>query len=176
MATTPVLVVHGGAGAWQPEFLEDAARGIQAALTAGWKQLVDGSALDAVEAAVAALEDDETFNAGRGSCLTSDGRVQMDAMIMDGATLNAGALACVERIRNPVRAARQILEHSPHVLFAGPDAERLAEQLGLALCDNDELMTDRQRQRLRNTQDTVGAVALDAVGNLAAATSTGGMV
>jgi L-asparaginase / beta-aspartyl-peptidase len=175
VATAPVLVVHGGAGAWQPELLGAAANGIHAALTAGWERLRDGTAVDAVEAAVAALEDDETFNAGRGSCLTSDGRVQMDALIMDGGTLAAGAVACVERLRNPVRAARQILEHSPHVLFAGADAERLAEQLGLTLCDNEALITDRQRRRLSDSQDTVGAVALDAAGGLAAATSTGGM-
>ena len=122
----PVLVVHGGAGAWPPELRQDAARGIRAALRAGWQRLQAGTALDAVEAAVAAMEDDETFNAGRGSCLTADGRVQMDALIMDGGTLDAGAVACVERIRNPIRAARRILEGSPHVLFAGLWHLRLA--------------------------------------------------
>ncbi len=167
------LLVHGGAGAWPDELRPAAAAGIRAALAAGWAQLErGGSALDAVEAAVAAMEDDETFNAGRGSCLTSDGRVQMDSLIMDGATLNAGAVACVERLPNPVRAARQILHASPHVLFAGPDAERLAERLGLPLCDNHALIVERRRRELG---DTVGAVALDASGNLACATSTGGM-
>lgn len=174
MPVAPVLVVHGGAGAWDPSYLEAAARGIRAALSAGWAQLERGSALDGVEAAVAALEDDETFNAGLGSCLTADGRVQMDALIMDGA-LNAAAVACVERIRNPIRAARQIMRHSPHVLFAGVDAERLAERLGVSLCDNSELIVERQLRRLGGVQDTVGAVALDAAGNVAAATSTGGM-
>jgi len=170
---SPVLLVHGGAGAWPAGLRETASRGIRAALEAGWRRLNDGSsAVDAVEAAVASMEDDETFNAGRGSCLTRDGRVQMDALIMDGATLGAGAVACVERLRNPVRAARKIMEGSPHVLFAGVDAERLAEKLGLELCDNEELVTPRRRREL---SDTVGAVALDAAGALAAATSTGGM-
>ncbi len=197
------MLVHGGAGVSQRKPRKDALKGVRAALDAGWRALAGGgSALDAVEAAVVVLEDNETFNAGRGSCLTADGRVQMDALIMDGATLDAGAVACVERLCNPIRAARKILAHSPHVLFAGPDAERLAEQLGLPLCDSEELITDRQRKRLAATLrsgplqgphraspsptrtanvgeeqlgDTVGAVALDAAGNLAAGTSTGGM-
>lgn len=177
MTNAPVLLVHGGAGAWAPEHAEICERGIGAALAAGWQQLSeDGTAVDAVEAAVAAMEEDETFNAGRGSCLTSTGRVQMDALIMDGQSLDAGAVACVERLRNPIRAARLILAHSPHVLFAGADAERLAQQLGLELCDNAELITDRRRADVdRLGQDTVGAVALDAAGHLASATSTGGM-
>ncbi len=178
----PILLVHGGAGVWQRKPRKQAARGIRAALDSGWATLADGrSALEAVEAAVIALENDETFNAGYGSCLTADGRVQMDALIMDGASLEAGAVACVERLRNPIRAARLILEHSPHVLFAGRDAEALAVELGLELCSNADLITERQRKRLRahatdRSGDTVGAVALDAQGTLASATSTGGMV
>src|SRR5205823_2124104 len=130
--TRSIVVVHGGAGEWPQELAAAARAGIRAALRAGWSALEGGgSATDAVEAAVTALEDDETFNAGRGSCLTSDGRVQMDALIMDGATLDAGAVACVERIRNPVRLARKILDQRQHILYAGPDAERLAQQLGL---------------------------------------------
>ncbi|HLG74576.1 MAG TPA: isoaspartyl peptidase/L-asparaginase [Chloroflexota bacterium] len=177
MARGPIVLVHGGAGAWDAGYLPAVRAGITAALEAGWEQLSSGrTAVDAVEAAVAALEDDETFNAGRGSCLTSDGRVQMDALIMDGATLDAGAVACVERLRNPIRAARALLEHGPHMLFVGPDAERAAEQLGLELCHNAELITERRRLDAAGAaQDTVGAVALDAAGNLACATSTGGM-
>jgi beta-aspartyl-peptidase (threonine type) len=180
VSARPVLVVHGGAGAWAPELAPDAGAGIRAALRAGWQALDGGgSALDAVEAAVAAMEDDETFNAGRGSCLTSDGRVQMDALIMDGATLEAGAAACVAQVRNPIRLARAILRQGRHVLFAGPDADRLAQSFGMELCANEELITERQRQRWREAltggQDTVGAVAVDATGNVASATSTGGM-
>ncbi len=175
MPAVPTLLVHGGAGNWPAEYRAAARQGIHAALNAGWERLAGGgSALDAVEAAVAALEDDPTFNAGRGSCLTSDGRIQMDALIVDGATLNAGAVACVERLRNPIRAARLILGQGEHVLFVGPDAERLAAELGASLCDPAELMTERRRAEL-GVHDTVGAVALDAAGNLASATSTGGM-
>ena len=169
-----MLVVHGGAGAAARD--AGCEQGIQSAIEAGWAILrAGGSALDAVETAVAGMEDDPVFNAGYGSCLTSDGRLQMDALIMEGATLRAGAVACVERVRNPIRLARRILETSPHVLFAGPGADRLAEALGLELCANEALITDRARQRLQLAGDTVGAVALDAAGNLAAATSTGGM-
>src|SRR5581483_410412 len=127
MAVRPVLLVHGGAGAWPLELAVDCSRGIRAALAAGWAVLDrGGSALDAAEAAVVSMEDDETFNAGRGSCLTSDGRVQMDALIVDGRTLEAGGVALTERLRNPIQAARLVLDHSPHVLLAGPEAEAFA--------------------------------------------------
>jgi len=180
VSSKPRLVVHGGAGAWAAELASAAGAGIRAALAAGWRALdEDGSALDGVEAAVTALENNEIFNAGRGSCLTSDGRVQMDTLIMDGETLEAGAVACVERVRNPIHLARAILAQGKHVLYAGHDAERLAEALGFELCDNEELVTDRQRRHWRELQaggqDTVGAVAVDARGNVASATSTGGM-
>jgi L-asparaginase / beta-aspartyl-peptidase len=149
-----------------------------------------------VEAAVTLLEDDETFDAGRGSFLTRDGRVQLDALLMDGATLRVGAVACVERLRNPIQAARLVLERSPHVYFVGQGAEDFAREQGIELIENQELVLDRERLRLAKAQereragipdltfegtqppadshDTVGAVALDAAGNLAAATSTGG--
>ena len=172
------------------DVIEDHRRGVQSALQIGWKVLASGgSALKAVEEAVVVMEDDETFDAARGSFLTADGRVQMDALIMDGATLRAGGVGCVERIRNPIRAARLILSESPHVYFVGQGAEQFVAGLGIELIDNDELIIDRERKRLAEAKakaaagerdktfaghDTVGAVALDSSGHLAAATSTGG--
>ncbi|MCI0354934.1 MAG: isoaspartyl peptidase/L-asparaginase, partial [Acidobacteria bacterium] len=165
--------------------------GVRQAMAAAWKVLErGGSAVDAVETAVVVMEDDETFDAGRGSFLTRDGRVQLDAFLMDGATLRAGGVGCVERLRNPIRAARKVLDESPHVYFVGSGAEQFAAEHGIALCDNRELVLEREVARLREVQvqppslqpqefgptishDTVGAVALDAQGNLAAATSTG---
>jgi len=166
--------------------------GVRHALAAGWRVLErGGSSVDAVEEAVVMMEDDETFDAGRGSFLNRDGKVQLDALIMDGATLRAGGVGCVERLRNPVRAARKILSESPHVYFVGEGAERFAAEHGVALCRNEDLIIPREVERLRAYQtqtssggddlfapaishDTVGAVALDRDGNIAAATSTGG--
>lgn len=168
--------------------------GVRNAVAAGWHILKNGgSALDAVEEAVVIMENDETFDAGRGSFLNSAGKVQLDAFIMDGATLRAGGVGCVERLRNPVRAARKILNDSIHVYFVGAGAERFASEQGLLLCDNDQLIIRREIDRLREFQskaspqsmdlfdparshDTVGAVALDCAGNLAVATSTGGTI
>src|SRR2546422_4973879 len=166
--------------------------GVRNAIERGWQALSSGgSALDAVEEAVVIMEDDETFDAGRGSFLNRDGKVQLDALIMDGSTLRAGGVGCVERLRNPVRAARKILSESPHVYFVGEGAERFAAEHGVALCRNEDLIIPREVERLRAYQtqssiggddlfapaishDTVGAVALDRDGNIAAATSTGG--
>jgi beta-aspartyl-peptidase (threonine type) len=166
--------------------------GVRNALAAGWQTLLrGGSAVDAVEQAVSVMEDDETFDAGRGSFLNRDGKVQMDAFIMDGATLRGGGVGCVERLRNPIRAARQILSNSPHVYFVGEGAELFAQEHGIELCRNEDLIIPREVERLRQYQseaaghgnelfapaishDTVGAVALDRVENIAAATSTGG--
>src|ERR1700690_63229 len=192
MATDPVLVVHSGAWAMPADMVEAHIRGVNNALTAGWRVLErGGSALDAVEEAVVVMEDDETFDAGRGSFLNRDGKVQLDAFIMDGATLRGGGVGCVERLRNPVRAARKILSDSPHVYFVAEGAERFAAECGIQLCRNEDLIIPREVERLREFQarsadakvdlfaptishDTVGAVALDRSGNIAAATSTGG--
>lgn len=166
--------------------------GVRNAAAAGWQVLErGGSALDAVEEAVVVLEDDETFDAGRGSFLNRDGKVQLDAFIMDGSTLRGGGVGCVERLRNPVRAARKILSDSTHVYFVAEGAERFAAEHGIALCRNEDLIIPREVERLREYQaqasthgndlfapaishDTVGAVALDRDGNIAASTSTGG--
>ena len=191
------------------DMVEAHIRGVNYALAAGWRVLAGGgSALDAVEEAVVIMEDDETFDAGLGSFLNRDGRVQLDALIMDGSTLRAGGVGCVERLRNPVRAARKILSESPHIYFVGEGAEKFAAEHGVPLCSNDELIIPREVERLRDYQtkihasgaknapeighppgsdlfagepddptishDTVGAVALDRGGNIAAATSTGG--
>jgi L-asparaginase / beta-aspartyl-peptidase len=188
----PVLVVHGGAWAIPDDMVEGHLNGVRNAMAAGWRVLErGGTALDAVEEAVVIMEDDETFDAGRGSFLNRDGKVQLDALIMDGATLRAGGVGCVERLRNPVRAARKILSDSPHVYFVADGAERFAAEHGIPLCRNEDLIIPREVERLREFQsrsadakvdlfaptishDTVGAVALDGDGNIAAATSTGG--
>ncbi len=172
-------------------------RGIARALDAGYAVLDGGgSSVEAVEAAVVVMEDDETFDAGRGSFLTRDGRVQLDALLMNGENLRTGGVACVERLPNPIRAARLVLEESPHVYFVGVGAERFAMSHGMKLCDNMDLVIPREQRRLYAAQeaemkgerdttfsgadssldshDTVGAVALDRAGNLAAGTSTGG--
>jgi beta-aspartyl-peptidase (threonine type) len=189
-------VIHGGAWAMPDDMVEAHLHGVRNALAAGWRVLDRGGpALDAVEEAVVVMEDDETFDAGRGSFLNRDGKVQLDALIMDGATLRAGGVGCVERLRNPVRAARKILSESPHVYFVAEGAERFAAEHGIPLCRNEDLIIPREVERLRKYQqeaaheptndgndlfapsishDTVGAVALDRDGNIAAATSTGG--
>src|SRR6266851_3813654 len=129
--------------------------GVRNALAAGWEVLNrGGAALDAVEEAVVIMEDDEAFDAGRGSFLNREGKVQLDALIMDGATLRAGGVGCVEHLANPVRAARKVLSESPHVYFVAEGAERFAEEHGITLCKNEDLIIPREKERLRIFQST----------------------
>lgn len=203
------LIVHGGAGDVAPDRVEAAQAGCKKAVLAGWHILLEGgSALDAVEAAVRALEDNPEFNAGTGACLNSDGNIELDAGMMDGAHLRVGAVADVERIKNPITLARKVLT-SPHVLLVGRGAEQFAREQGIEQCALEDLVTKRQydawqEERVRRESEeprfirrevhfspshsmkqeadgsfeehgTVGAVALDLSGALAAATSTGGI-
>ena len=181
VARVPTLIVHGGAGANPEEGLEEFREGVRAAVRAGWRVLgADGSALDAVEAAVRSLEDHPRFNAGHGSVLTEAGTVEMDASIMEGDRLACGAVAGVSRVANPITLARRVMEDGQHVLMIGDGAHALARSIGLPDCDPDLLITDRQRIRLAahltDSRGTVGAVAVDRHGTVAAATSTGGMI
>jgi L-asparaginase / beta-aspartyl-peptidase len=211
------IVAHGGAGAVGPAAERpERRRGMMAAIQQGAKILRDdGSALEAVIATVAALEDHPMFNAGYGSLLNSEGNVEMDASVMvaepvvsDGAapgkrsarnsshdeyTVSAGAVAAVSRVRNPVVLARAVMEHSPHVLMAGPGAESFARKVGVRIVRPEQMVTERARERWRARMQqadafraesaaraaighgTVGAVAVDAYGAIAAATSTGGV-
>ncbi len=194
----PVIVVHGGAGAWNPERSQHGLEGVKKAAKTGFEILKHGgSAVDSVMEAVAVMEDGGTFNAGYGSSLNIDKRVEMEASIMDGKTLQAGAVGLLEDIRNPVRLARIVMEKTDHVFVVGEGAEKLAETFNL---ERREPITElrlkyyeKQRKallegklklpRLANlvknypelfSLETVGAVALDKEGNVAAATSTGG--
>jgi beta-aspartyl-peptidase (threonine type) len=212
------LVIHGGAGVivrekLPPELEAQYRADLQKALAAGYAILAaGGSALDAVVAAIRPLEDSPLFNAGKGAVLNADGQCELDASIMDGRTLAAGAIAGVSRIKNPITLARAVMEKSPHVMFSGTGAERFAEQLGgIELVPNEYFQTERRREELERAQakeksernrhsalghpsgllfttldengtpdrerkwGTVGCVALDQRGNLAAGTSTGGM-
>jgi beta-aspartyl-peptidase (threonine type) len=191
------LVVHGGAGNWDLERETVVLEGVKRAMHAGLSILkVEGSALDAVTAAVVALEDDRNFNAGTGSTLNIEGEVEMDACVMDGPALRAGAVACLARVKNPILVARRVLERTEHVMLSGEGAKRFARAMGFA--DYDPVTAERRsdykkkRKLITNAKaplahgdlllahpelggGTVGAVALDEEGNFAAATSTGGV-
>jgi beta-aspartyl-peptidase (threonine type) len=202
------LVIHGGAGTilkanMTPELEKQYLDKLSEALMAGHKILKDGGpGLDAVEAAIRILEDSPLFNAGKGAVFTNEGVNELDASIMDGATLKAGAVAGVKRIKNPISLARLVMEKSPHVLMAREGAEAFAKQNGVELVDPKYFFTEKrwkelqeakkaeeQKSNTNKTTDrkpnpskssekkfgTVGAVALDKAGNLAAGTSTGGM-
>jgi len=195
----PVIVVHGGAGAWETERWKSGLAGVKKAARTGFKVLKTGeSALDAVEAAVMCMEDNPIFNAGLGSTLALDKRIEMEASIMDGRTLNAGAVGLLKDIKNPVHLARIVMEKTDHVFLVADGAEKLADLYGLE--KRNPLTELRLRywreltQKLKNGEmeslpkltellkshpnlfetDTVGAVALDKNGDTAAATSTGG--
>jgi len=185
--TRPVIAIHGGAGTIRRGGMTsgEAQRYrtvLEQALRTGYEILkADGSSLDAVIAAVVVMEDSPLFNAGRGAVYNNDAGHELDAAVMDGATLRAGAVTCVRRIRNPVLAARAVMERSPHVLLAAGGAERFARHQGLAMVPATYFGTRRRLLALKKAQrneaeqhGTVGAVALDASGSLAAATSTGG--
>jgi len=202
---TIAIIVHGGAWDIPPALHADHLAGCRAAAGAGWAILAaGGSALDAVEAAVRVMEDAPVFDAGRGSHLNRDGVVELDAGMMDGRTLRAGAVASLTRIANPISLARRVLHDSEHVFLVGAGAESFAVEAGIALCDPADLVIERERlmweeRRRAGTEvsamfgqdaadtvgadtvgadtvgaDTVGAVALDAAGNLAVGNSTGG--
>jgi beta-aspartyl-peptidase (threonine type) len=180
------ILVHGGAGQVARERYERLRAGVRAAADAGNAVLeADGSALDAVVAAVQVLEDDPEFNAGTGAALTRDGTVETDASVMDGETRRVGAVAAVPDLANPIVLARAVLDAGEHVILAGPAAWQFASELGITPAPPGSLITERARQRLREAQaacareregGTVGAVARDGRGGLAAATSTGGVV
>ncbi|GAA4499233.1 isoaspartyl peptidase/L-asparaginase [Hymenobacter ginsengisoli] len=184
------LVIHGGAvtmkpGELSPEEEATQREGLTEALQAGWEILHrGGSALDAVEAVVRCLEDNEHFNAGRGSGLTQQGEVNMDAAIMDGRTLKAGAVSAVPYVQNPITLARAVMEASPHVCLSELGALELALEKGLPVKPPSYFITEKTRQQWLDIvqkegkmamHDTVGAVALDQAGNVAVATSTGGI-
>ena len=188
------IAVHGGAGVMPgaeltPERRRAFHEGLEAALRAGYAVMeAGGGSLDAVVAAVKVLEDDPLFNAGRGSVLAANGRHELDASIMDGRDLRAGSVTGVQHVRNPVELARLVMDRSPHVMLAGAGADEFALAQGIEPVPNDYFATERRRleleRHLRGDADTgdeavlgtVGAVALDSHGNLAAATSTGGMI
>ncbi len=180
------LVLHGGAGNLHEEAINSELEAqymasLQQALEAGKKVLSEGgAALDAVETVIRMLEDNPLFNAGKGAAFTHDGRNELDASIMDGATLKAGAVAVVTDIKNPITAARAVMERSKHVMLSGAGASQFAREQGLELADPEYFRTDRKWNDLQNLlkaekHGTVGCVALDQNGNLAAGTSTGGM-
>jgi L-asparaginase / beta-aspartyl-peptidase len=172
----PAIIVHGGAGRILDEELPPRLEGCKDAALAGWKILKQGgSALDAAEGAVVVLEDNPLFNAGTGSTLNSLGKVEMDAAIMEGSTLSAGAVAAVQRIKNPIKLARRVMEDGRHVLLACEGAQSFARQIGFPECAPELLIVETERKRWQEKHGTVGCVALDEAGKVAVATSTGGI-
>jgi len=181
----PAIIVHGGAWDIPEELHQDAVDGCSHAAAAGWDVLTGGgSALRAVEAAVRLLEDDPTFDAGRGAVLNAAGEIELDAIIMDGSHLDLGAVMAVKGIRHPVSLARLVMTHSEHAVLASGGAEAFAREHDVPFCPIWDLVVERELERWRSCSlgaagaaspgDTVGAVALDADGHVAAATSTGG--
>ena len=172
----PAIIVHGGAGRIRDEELPQRLEGCKQAALAGWEILKQGgSALDAAEAAVVVLEDNPLFNAGTGSTLNSLGKVEMDAAIMEGNTLSAGAVAAVQGIKNPIKLARRVMEDGRHVLLVCEGALLFARQIAFPECSPDMLIVEAERKRWEEKHGTVGCVALDGAGKVAVATSTGGI-
>jgi beta-aspartyl-peptidase (threonine type) len=179
------IAIHGGAGSLgsdAPQAVSDGyLAGLEAALTAGRKILDGGgTSLDAVEEVIVILEDDIRFNAGRGAVFNAQGEHELDASIMDGATLACGGVAGVRTVKNPIRLARDVMEQTRHVLLAGPGAEAFADEAGVERVDPEYFDSEPRRRSLERALDpdhkgTVGVVALDRAGNLAAGTSTGGL-
>lgn len=187
------IVIHGGAGNiikknMDPEREKACREKLHEALAAGYNILENnGTGLDAVETAIRILEDSPLFNAGKGAVFTAEGTNELDTSIMDGKTRNAGAAAGVKHVKNPISLARLIMERSPHVLLTGDGAETFAKQQGMKLVPRDYFRTERRWKSLQKAKErekaqkksnkfgTVGCVALDKAGNLAAGTSTGGM-
>jgi L-asparaginase / beta-aspartyl-peptidase len=185
----PSLILHGGAWDIPDEAVDACKSGCLRALRAGWAVLSNGGhALDAIEASITVLEDDPAFDAGYGSHLNLDGVVECDAIVMDASTLRAGSVAGLHRIKNPIQAARAVLEKCPHMMLISDGAERFAHAQGIPLCDPEALISPAEREAWErcgkdshaaehhrgHEQGTVGAVALDEQGRLFAATSTGG--
>lgn len=197
-----IFAIHGGAGTiiksnMTPELEKAYQQALSESLLAGYEVIKKGgNSLDAVEAAIKLMEDSPLFNAGKGAVLTNEGTAELDAAIMDGKTLKAGSVASLKHIKNPISLARLVMDRSPHVMMVGEGAEKFAKEQGMEFVPNDYFLTDRRKQELdklkendkKNTSSeyfysvvdekkfgTVGAVALDNQGNLAAATSTGGI-
>ncbi|XP_019326680.1 PREDICTED: isoaspartyl peptidase/L-asparaginase isoform X2 [Aptenodytes forsteri] len=185
----PVIVVHGGAGRIFKEREEGSRAGVVRAALQGYGILKQrGSALDAVEEAVRSMEDDPHFNAGSGSVLNEKGEVEMDAIIMDGKNLDSGAVSAVKCIANPIKLARLVMEKTKHMLLTGCGAHLFAQAMGIPDTPGETLITERSRERWKKNLEpdsnpeefqkdlgTVGAVAIDSEGNVACATSTGGL-
>lgn len=177
----PSLILHGGAGTHDPTLRDARSQGLRRAFDVAWTILQQGgAALDAAVRAIVELENEPVFNAGVGSCLTEDGEIEMDASVMEGTTFRVGAAGAVRTVRNPILLAKVLLETEHHVFLVGEGAERFARAQGFSVATREELTTERQWQRWRAVQThgepgTVGVVALDKAGHLAAATSTGGI-
>ena len=189
------LVVHGGAGyiyegKYSPEQEKQYTEKLEEAINLGYDILNNnGSAVDAVETVIRVLEDSPLFNAGKGAVFTDEGNVELDASIMDGKNINAGGVASLTHIKNPITLARFVMEHSPHILLFGEGAEKFSDEFGLQKVDNSYFKTDERikefeknnksaslKYESENKFGTVGCAALDKEGNLAAGTSTGGMM
>jgi beta-aspartyl-peptidase (threonine type) len=177
------IVIHGGAGTIS-KYIPDSLKGkylasLLEALMIG-KEILEkgGKSIDAVEQVVRYMEDNPLFNAGKGAVYTSDGTHELDASIMDGSNLSTGAVTLIKRVKNPITLARHVMEKTPHVLLGGEGAEKFAEEMGLEIVENNYFDTENRQNQLKKEKEkvkgTVGCVALDLHGNLAAATSTGG--